>query len=513
MEALGLNLEMLVVLGLLAFSVFLFVTEVVRVDLAAILIMVLLGMLSVIPGLDRLADLNHLFDGFASNAVISIIAVMIIGAGLDQTGLMTRVAHTIVRIGGSTEKRLVPIITTTVAVISSFMQNVGATALFLPVVSRISTRTRVPMSHLLMPMGFCAILGGTMTMVGSSPLILLNDLILNVNKSLPEQQQMGTFELFDVTPVGVVLVLSGILYFLLAGRWLLKSREQQDEGSGDLYNYFERIYALNPQVHEVIVEPGSPLVGMDIQEMLWTYKINIIGIHFRGRSRMEPPPDIQVEAPARLAVIADAAHLQAFIEKNDLQIDPSGNTFSEELSADKCGIAELVIPPDSDLIGKSAKDIGIRKNFGLSILALFRHGTSYSRASTELANEVVDDIGKMPFEAGDTVVGHTSWNSLAQLEKHHKKDFVVVTSGYPYDEFRPDKTWYALTFFAIALGLILFTDIRLSLCLLVGAAGMILTQVLSLDEAYDAISWNTVFLLASLIPLGEAVQNTGTAEW
>jgi hypothetical protein len=118
--------------------------------------------------------------------VISIIAVMIIGAGLDKTGIMSRVAAFIMRIGGSTEARIIPLISGTVGVISSFMQNVGAAALFLPVVSRISARTGLPMSRLLMPMGFCAILGGTMTMVGSSPLILLNDLILTSNKALPE---------------------------------------------------------------------------------------------------------------------------------------------------------------------------------------------------------------------------------------------------------------------------------------------------------------------------------------
>ncbi|HPE59150.1 MAG TPA: SLC13 family permease [Thiolinea sp.] len=515
MEALGLSMEMLVVLALLAFTIFLFVSEIVRVDLAAIIVMVLLGILSVIPGLGELADLRHLFDGFASNAVISIIAVMIIGAGLDQTGLMSRVAQTIVKVGGNTEKRLIVIITSTVAFISSFMQNVGATALFLPVVARVSNRTGISMSRLLMPMGFCAILGGTMTMVGSSPLILLNDLILGVNPSLPEQQRMETFGLFAVTPIGVALVLTGIVYFIIAGPWVLKSggEKQNRDSSQDLYAYFERIYALNPTTFEVVVKPDSPLVGMDILEVLWNYKINIIGIHFKGRTRMEPPPDIKVEAPARLAVIADPAHLQAFIEKNRLEIDESGNTFVEELSSEKSGLAEIVIPPDSDLVGKSAKDVGIRKNYGLSILALFRHGVCYSRTATEMENEVQDDIGKMPFEAGDTLVCHTSWNSLSRLEKMHRKDFVVVTSGYPHDEFRPDKTRHALLFFLLAIGLILFTDIRLSLCLLIGALGMILTNVLSLDEAYESVSWRTVFLLASLIPLGEAVQNTGTAAW
>ena len=141
MEALGLTFEMALVLAVLAMTIFLFVSEIVRVDVAAVSIMVLLGGLEALPGIEGLVDVRHLFDGFASNAVISIIAVMIIGAGLDKTGVMSVVAQWITRYGGRTESRLIAMISTTVGIISSFMQNVGAAALFLPVVSRISTRT------------------------------------------------------------------------------------------------------------------------------------------------------------------------------------------------------------------------------------------------------------------------------------------------------------------------------------------------------------------------------------
>ena len=150
---------------------------------------------------------------------------MIIGAGLDKTGIMSRVAAIILRVGGATEARIIPIISGTVGVISSFMQNVGAAALFLPVVSRISARSGLPMSRLLMPMGFCAILGGTMTMVGSSPLILLNDLILTSNKALPADQQMETWGLFSVTPIGLAMIATGIAYFVVVGRFVLPSSQ------------------------------------------------------------------------------------------------------------------------------------------------------------------------------------------------------------------------------------------------------------------------------------------------
>ena len=232
MADIALTTEMIVVLALLGFTVFLFVSEIVRVDLAAILVMVTLGALSQFPALSNLADVNKLFDGFASNAVISIIAVMIIGAGLDRTGLMNTVAAKILSIGGKTEARIIPVLSASVGVISSFLQNVGAAALFLPVASRISVRTEIPLSRLLMPMGFCAILGGTITMVGSSPLILLNDLIASANRDLPSDAQMEPFSLFSVTPIGISLVLVGILYFVIFGKFVLPISERDTGASG-----------------------------------------------------------------------------------------------------------------------------------------------------------------------------------------------------------------------------------------------------------------------------------------
>jgi di/tricarboxylate transporter len=144
---------------------------------------------------------------------------------------MSKVVGYILKMGGSTEGRIIPIISGSVGVISSFMQNVGAAALFLPVASRISVRTEISLSRLLMPMGFCAILGGTITMVGSSPLILLNDLMGVANAGLPPNQQMQPFGLFDVTPIGICLVITGILYFIIFGRWVLPSGKSNDEGA------------------------------------------------------------------------------------------------------------------------------------------------------------------------------------------------------------------------------------------------------------------------------------------
>ncbi len=513
MESLTLTFEMMAVLGLLSLTVVLFVSEIIRIDLAAVLVMVLLGALSYLPGLGNLADVSELFSGFSSNAVMSIIAVMIIGAGLDKTGLMSKVAALILKRGGTTETRIIPIVSSVVGVISSFMQNVGAAALFLPVISRISARTEIPMSRLLMPMGFCAILGGTITMVGSSPLILLNDLILSSNETLPADQQMETFGLFSVTPVGIMLVLTGVLYFVLFGRWVLPSRRDRGEDAGtarSMQAYVENTYGLRADMFEVRVPEGSILIGQTLSDLMVAHHMYILGTSYRGHKVIAPMADTTIEAPARLAVMGLRRVVEEeFAKPYGLEILPQLNVFADDFAATQSGVAEVVIPPGSSVIGQTPIDLRLRQTHGLSLLAIHRGEETMSHVETE--DHVATHIGQVPLQAGDTAVVHVQWDRLTRVK--NDRDFVVVTSDFPQEELRPHKVGWALAFFLLALGLILFSDVRLSLCLLAGAVGMVLSKVLSIDEAYEAVSWSTVFLLASLIPLGTAVQNTGTANW
>ena len=511
MEPISLTIEMMVVLGLLAFTIFLFVSEIVRVDLAGLLVMVILGGLSYLPGLGDLADVTHLFDGFASNAVISIIAVMIIGAGLDKTGLMNKVAAVILKFGGSTETRIVPVISGTVGFISSFLQNVGAAALFLPVVARISSRTEIPLGRLLMPMGFCAILGGTMTMVGSSPLILLNDLLITANKDLPADAQMAPFSLFSVTPIGAALIVTGILYFMLLGRWVLpKTAARSDASSAQsIKEYLKRLYGIKADIFEVEIGESNILIGETLGDIMDAHHMSIIGTYFNGQRYLAPLVTTKIEAPCRLAILGHERVIKEIADIYNLKVLPKLEIFREEYTATKSGVAEIVIPPDSGVIGKTAREVRLRGTYGLNLLAIHRGDETLSRVETK--DHVACLLGKEQFHAGDTLVVHAQWENLTRTAKD--RDFVVVTSDYPQEELRPQKVGWALMFFAIALTLILFTDMRLSLALLVGAVGMILTKVLSIDEAYNAVGWNTVFLLASLIPLGHAVQSSGTAEW
>lgn len=504
------NIQIAWVSAVLIFTIYLFVFEIVDVDVAAVSILVLLGLSSLlapIMGLEQgLVDTKQIFNGFSSNAVMSIIAVMIIGAGLDKTGLMSQVATFILKVGGKTETRIIPIISSTVGIISSFMQNVGAAALFLPVVSRISARSGLPMSRLLMPMGFCAILGGTVTMVGSSPLILLNDLILTSNQALPVETQMETWSLFSVTPIGLALLATGILYFVIAGRFVLPSNKGDDGASQRATDYFDDTYGVDYDIYEVLVPNKSPIIGKNLDEIESDLAIRVValekgdGIRFgsQGVDR-----SIGIEAGTILGVLADDEIFEHFVTASKVEVKKGLDVFADALVSTKSGIAEVVIAPGSHLIGKTARDVWMRKTYGISLLALSRGGETITREG--------GGVRDTPFLSGDALVVHTGWADLARLSQD--RNFVVVTTEYPHEEERPHKVRCASIFFAIALGLVLFTDLRLSVALLTGAIGMILSGVLSMDEAYQAVSWKTVFLLASLIPLGLAVETSGTAAW
>jgi len=355
---------------------------------------------------------------------------------------------------------------------------------------------------LLMPMGFCAILGGTATMIGSSPMILLNDLLANSNKSLPEHLHMEPFHLFDVTPIGAALVLTGIAYFVIAGRWVLPQQQSgETERSSRASDYFKRVYQISGELVEARVQVESPMLGMTIQQVADNYpELPFLVALYDGEVVKVPPAlDEMIWANTVVGLMGDRAQIEAFCEAYHWEIKGEPDRFADVLNAQHSGIAEIVIPPGSSLIGKKISEIKPRRNFGTNILQIHR------------SESIIEHrFGDTELRSGDTLVVHATWKDVHKLSQNN--DFAVVTD-HKYEEMRPEKLRWALIFFAIALGLVLFTDLLLSVALLVGAIGMVVTGVLSIDEAYESVSWQTVFLLASLIPLGLAVEASGTAAW
>lgn len=350
-------------------------------------------------------------------------------------------------------------------------------------------------------------------MVGSSPLILLNDLLAASNESLPAQARMEPFGLFSVTPIGLMLLSTGVLYFVVFGRWVLPATRNRGEDAGSarsMQTYIEATYGLRADLFEVRVPEGSILIGQNLADLMVAHHMYILGTSYRGHKVIAPMADTEIEAPATLAILGlERVVREEFAEPYGLEVLPDLDVFSEDFAATQSGVAEVVVPPGSAVIGQTPIDLRLRQTHGLSLLAIHRGEETMSHVETE--DHVATHIGQIPLQSGDTAVVHVQWDRLTRLLSD--RNFVVVTSDFPQEDLRPNKVGWALAFFLLSLCLILFTDVRLSLCLLAGAVGMILGRVLSIDEAYEAVSWSTVFLLASLIPLGQAVQNTGTANW
>lgn len=490
-----LSLDMLLVLIVLAITVGLFVTEWVSVDVAALLILVLLGLAGLVP-------LRQLFAGFASNAVMAILAVMILGGGLDRTGVMSRMASVILKMAGASERRLVLVLSAIAGTISGFMQNPAVTALFLPVASRISARTGFPMSRLLLPMTACIVLGGTMTTVGNSPLILLNDLIESSNRNLPQgAQTLDNLPLMSVFPIGAVLLVLGLLYFYYFGMRLLPSNESaQSVTPSTTEAYFERLYGISGELTELRVYPDSALAGMTVAEAEALAGAPLfLALKSGEEARLAPPSDTPIEAGTVLGVLGSLSAVETFANAQGLGALPGKHHLGKLFDPLRAGVSEAVLPPSSNFIGKSAQDLRLRRRYGMNLLAVQR--------SSGTVREQVRDL---PLHSGDTLIFHSSWRDLA--EQVSNRDFIVITD-YPKTEERHHKQGYAIFFFGAAFLLALIGHIALPIALMAGAVGMLLTGVLSMDEAYQSINWKTIFSLACLIPLSIAIDQTGTAAW
>ncbi|HEU0277331.1 MAG TPA: SLC13 family permease [Rhodanobacteraceae bacterium] len=488
--------DMILVLGLVGFTVIMFILEWVRADVVALLVVVVIGITGLMP-------VDQLFDGFASNAVLSLMGIMIMGAGLDRTGVLNKAAAFILRLAGGKESRVSMLLNGTAGTLSSIIQSQALAALFLPVASRLSTRTGVPLKRLLLPMAFCILAGTSMTLISNSPLILLNDLIASADRNLPPgAQTIEPFSLFSITPIGIPLLLVGIGYFAFLTRRLMPDEGDNPKVTpGRTESYFAETYGIAGEVIELTVTADSPLVGMSIGEAELLEKAPLIlAVKNGNEARLAPPSDQMIWVGTVLGVLGARPAVSAFAQAFQCRVGNRMQALADMFNPSRAGISEVVIPPSSKFIKQSISDLRLRKRFGISVLAV-SHGDSVIRG---------EDVRKVSLRAGDSLVLHSYWRDLALAAED--RDLVPVTD-IPSVEQRPGKVRYALVFFALAMGLGLFTDLHLSVAMMTGAAGMLLAGVLNMDEAYSSIQWKTVFVMACLIPLGISMDSTGTAAW
>ncbi len=480
--------EMILTMIVLAFAIVLFIFEWVRVDVVGIIMMVLLPLIGLISP-------KEAFVGLSSNAVVSIIAVIIIGAGLDKTGIMNKVAAPIIKLAGNSEKRIIAFISATVGLISSMMQNIGAAALFLPAAQRIAKRVGIPVSRILMPMGFCAIIGGTITLVGASPTILLNDLMVIGGKKLQP------FGLFTQTPIGIALLISAILYFILFGKYVLPA-SKGDVDKGVTASLLEEYRALSGLFELHIPSDFKGPKTLEELQIRTKFLVTVIAISNTEKKEKNfvPHSRDKIFPNDDIAVVGRERNVRRLAQEYGWEIKDSLDVFAESLARTNAGMAEAIVSPRSELIGKTMSEVHFKDLYNLNPIALRKGNKVFYSGLTHIK-----------LNMGDTILLQGPWDRFHILNKRPHPRALTFATPLEGEVLRPEKAKLAILWLAVALFQVIFFKIQLSVALMSGAAGMIITGVLTIDEAYRAVDWMTVFLLAGLIPLGIAFEKTGTA--
>jgi len=476
------NASILTVLIILAATVFMLVSEVVRSDVAAMICLLALAWSGVLEPQEALS-------GFSSNAVVAMMAVMIMGRGVARTGLMERFARPIVERSGKRPAHVVALVSLPVGIMSGLIQNIGAVALFLPSVLDIARRKRFAPSALIMPIGFAAILGGTLTMVGSGPLILLNDLLRGAD--------LEPYGLLSVTPVGLVLLAVGIGYFVLFGRFVLPSTQAAGQGRSEQEKLIESMQ-LPQHIQNYTIPHASSLEGKTPEEAgVWgQYHLNILGLYDEQHLEYAPWRETRFKVGQTLALLGSEEQAKEFATAYGLLREEKATRLATLGEHGQAGFVEVIIPSRSAMVGRSLREYALRKRHAVEPIRLFNKG-----------QEIRGDFSDHKVISGDTLIVYGLWENISELQDN--PDFVVVTS-FSAKKRVASKVLSASGCFVLAI-VLAFMGSPISIAFLTGAIAMVLMRVMRIQDAYEAIDWKVVFLLAGLIPLGLAMQKTGTA--
>jgi di/tricarboxylate transporter len=469
--------EIALVLTVLGIAIVLFTSEKLRVDVVSMLVLLSLLVLGLI-------DVDDAFAGFSSPAVVTVWAIYIVSAGLFRTGVADFIGQRILSVAGTEEPRLIGTIMLTVGTMSAFMNNIGATAVLLPAISSIARRVKISISKLLIPLAFGSLLGGVTTLIGTPPNLLVSNALYAAG--------LEPFGLFDYAPMGLIIMFSGILYMVLVGRHLLPERE----ATADL----TESYQVRDYLTEVRVLPESPLVGKTSTESRFgqDYDLNIVG-KIRGQHHQTMSRNARIQEGDVLTVRGSLNTILKIRESQGLEIVPDVELGEAELTTDDTSIAEVIIPTRSELVGKTLKEITFRHRYNVTVLALWRHGEPLR---SKLASE--------PLEFADVLLvqGHRDRINLLRTDP----DFLLL-EPVELETRRTDKAPFALAVFAIMLGAVILGWLPISAAAVLAAILMVLTHCLTMDEAYESIEWKSVFLIAGMLPMGIAMEQTGTAKF
>ncbi len=492
--------EMWITLAVLVAAILLFVTEWLRVDVVAIGVVVALMVTNVLTTAEALS-------GFSNPAVLTIASLFVVGGAILQTGLAGLIGERILRVAGAQEARLIQVIMLAVALLSGFMSDTGTVAVLLPAIISLARSARISPSKLLIPLSYGALLGGAMTLIGTPPNIVVSDLL--------REQGLRPFEFFDYSPVGILLLIAGVLFMVTLGRRLLPDERSMPEVQRvstpkeliDLYRLPENMYRLR-------VRGESELVGRTLQEarLGQDFDLSVLQVLRQRQPRavaqfnlsgnahdvIHPTASTVFQGDDILLVRGQPDDVRHAAATHNLGIQPIAAGDESSLVGQEVGIAEVVLPPRSTLLGRTLVETRFGSTYKLSVLSIQRPGVQGSL-----------DLKETRLQFGDILLVQGTWENILALRRR-PRDFVVV--GQPEVGIAAPRRRKAPAALLILIGMLvlLVTNVvPVATASMLAALMIVLTGCLSMDDAYAAIDWKSIVLVAGMLPMSTALEKVG----
>ena len=461
-------------------AVILFMTEWLTVDLVAMLIIVALVITGVISP-------NEGLEGFSNSATLTVAFMFVLSAALLKTGALQMLAGQMSERFRARPKQATLLLMLLVAVVSAFINNTPVVAVFIPIVGRIAATAKINPAKLLIPLSFASIMGGMCTLIGTSTNILVS--------GIAEEAGLPGFSVFTLAPVGVVILAIGVIYLTYLGDQLLPTREAEES--------LAEQFALHDYLAEILIPKDSQLADTRIMDSAIVRELDMDIIEVRrGIDRFTlPPGDFRLAAEDTLKVRCDREKIKGLKDWVRITDQSSGvKVMGTGLERDNSSLVEMVVTPNSEFAGKTLRQVDFRRSYRAVPLAI-RH-----REAT-----LNEHLYELPLMAGDVILAEVKTHYLKELhriEQRQDSPFILLSSD-PIHDFKRTRFYFVLS---VVIGVIALATINLvpiSIAALIGVCVLVLGRTLSMSEAYEAIDWKIVFLLAGALSLGKAMSNSG----
>ncbi|MES0871804.1 SLC13 family permease [Pseudovibrio sp. SCP19] len=485
--------EMLFTFFVLFAAVILFVTDKLRLDLVAIMVMLALGLSGILTP-------SEMLSGFGSTVVILIAGLFIVGEALAQTGISYAVGDKIVQVAGDQEWKLIVLLMLTVAALASVMSVTGAGAIFIPVAIRLASRSNLSPSRLLMPLAYGALIGGMLTLIGTPPNLIANAQLQNAG--------MEPFNFFIFTPIGLVILIVAVIYMLVYGRLFLRGQQRPqsatEQGRRTLQGFLEA-YDIEDKIVRLRVSEESELVGQTVVSAKLRRRIGLTLFGLEYTSSTTKRLKVTSTQTNRAFKAGDIVFgvMQEPISADvfaciGLQLLPMGEE-GHHLSARELGMADLIVAPDSKLIGRKISGAGFRTNHSLSVVGLIRKGEALH-----------GNFGNIELKFGDQLLVVGDWENIGKLQTA-RENFLLLAFPEEIKNYLPRRRLapVALGILMLMLVLIIFRVVPSVTAVVLAATAMVCAGCVSVNRAYSSINWPSLVLIAGMIPMATALEKTG----